>query len=169
MASYYYQDPSANEYCYHCIDGITDNLYLTGKDGARNYGALRAIGINTIISLTLRENFRTLRYPGMKYKRVEVPDDPTVRIDHLFDQVADRIHRGGRVLVHCYVGMSRAPTFVMAYLMKYHRMTLSQAYTLVRRQRPLVQPNCGFWRQLIEYERKLYGQVSVAVGQNGCY
>lgn len=65
--------------------------------------------------------------------------------------------RGGRTLVHCVAGVSRSATLCMIYLVKHERMTLRQAYHFVKSARPVVKPNVGFWKQMIEYERKLKG------------
>ena len=40
-----------------------------------------------------------------------------------------------QVLVHCHLGVSRAPTCVLAYLLTRHGMTLDQAREQVGRQR----------------------------------
>ncbi|KAG7318502.1 hypothetical protein KOW79_018257 [Hemibagrus wyckioides] len=40
-------------------------------------------------------------------------------------------------------------------------MSLMDAHTLVRACRPIIRPNCGFWKQLIDYERSLRGTNSV--------
>ena len=51
---------------------------------------------------------------------------------------------GGVVLVHCNMGLSRAPMIVMAYLMLILRRTLQDSWNLVRAVRPEVHPNPGF-------------------------
>ena len=58
---------------------------------------------------------------------------------------------GGRVLVHCYAGVSRSATIVISYLMKEHGMTLPAATQLVRSKRWFINPNRGFIRQLQVY------------------
>ena len=83
----------------------------------------------------------------------------------MFHQVADKIHevskRGGHVLVHCVAGVSRSSSLCIAYLIKYKRMTLRQAYYHVKQRRPIIRPNVGFFRQLIDYEKKILGKASV--------
>jgi len=39
--------------------------------------------------------------------------------------------------------------------MKYKRLNLRQAYELVSQRRTCVRPNPGFWRQLLDYEKRL--------------
>uniref|UniRef100_A0A914REV2 Dual specificity phosphatase catalytic domain-containing protein n=1 Tax=Parascaris equorum TaxID=6256 RepID=A0A914REV2_PAREQ len=34
-------------------------------------------------------------------------------------------------------------------------MTLRQAYHYVKSARPIIRPNVGFWKQMIDYERKI--------------
>lgn len=45
--------------------------------------------------------------------------------------------------------------------MKYMNMTLREAFRLVRSKRKIIRPNNGFFQQLIDYERSLYGQTTV--------
>jgi len=45
--------------------------------------------------------------------------------------------------------------------MKYHRMTLKDSYDFVKRKRPIISPNPGFWGHLIDYEKKLFGANTV--------
>ena len=47
--------------------------------------------------------------------------------------------------------------------MFYIRMTLHEAHTHVRKRRPIIRPNVGFWRQLIQYEEALYGRRTVSM------
>jgi len=59
-------------------------------------------------------------------------------------------HPKGGVLVHCEAGMSRSPTIVISYLVRYHNMSLSQAFVYVRARRGIA-PNYGFALQLIRF------------------
>jgi len=61
----------------------------------------------------------------------------------------------GRTLVFCAQGVSRSVSFVLAYLITHARMTLLEAYELVRQRRRLACPNVGFFKQLIDLERRL--------------
>jgi hypothetical protein len=59
-----------------------------------------------------------------------------------------------QVLVHCYAGVSRSVSLVVAWLMRHHRLSYKQAKVRVQRRRPLVNPNHGFRQQL-----KAFAQV----------
>ena len=50
-----------------------------------------------------------------------------------------------------------------AYLMKHKGMTLKVAYTHVRERRPFIRPNLSFFRQLIDYEKKIFKKNSVKI------
>jgi hypothetical protein len=69
----------------------------------------------------------------------------------------------GAVLVHCHSGVSRAPSLIIAWLMSVRGWTLSQSLAWLQLQRPQVQPNNGFMRQLINFERILTGQSSLSI------
>ena len=61
----------------------------------------------------------------------------------------------GSVLVHCVCGVSRSTTLCCAYLIKHHSMTVEQALVQLRSRRHIIQPNNGFLRQLVLYDRRL--------------
>lgn len=50
-------------------------------------------------------------------------------------------------------------TIVVAYLMKKHGMSLSQAMGHVKSRRPQAAPNAGFLLQLQELEKSLQGSL----------
>jgi protein-tyrosine phosphatase len=60
--------------------------------------------------------------------------------------------------VHCKAGKSRSATVVIAYLVLHESMSLSEAYNYVRRIRPEVNPNLGFWSALQKLEREKLGK-----------
>ena len=62
---------------------------------------------------------------------------------------------GGRVLIHCYAGISRSATVCLAYLMKSRNMRLEEAFEFVRKLRTVISPNLAFMLQLSKYEAEL--------------
>ncbi|XP_036410619.1 dual specificity protein phosphatase 18 [Megalops cyprinoides] len=145
------------------VSQITPSLFLSGADAALNKPLLSRKGITLIINATLEHSCPV--YRGVQCLRVPVADLPHSRLGDHFDRVAERIHknRTGGTLVHCAAGMSRSPALVMAYLMRYKGVTLREAHHWVQDSRPSVRPNAGFWRQLLDYEKKLYGKNTVKV------
>ncbi|XP_044075601.1 dual specificity protein phosphatase 18 [Siniperca chuatsi] len=145
------------------VSQITPTLFLSGADGALNAALVSQKGITLIVNATL--SHACPAYPGVEFVRVPVSDLPSARLGDHFDRVAERIHgnRAGGTLVHCAAGMSRSPALVMAYLMRYRGVTLCQAHRWVQESRPYVRLNAGFWEQLLQYERRLYGKNTVRV------
>jgi hypothetical protein len=88
---------------------------------------------------------------------LRIDDVPDADISQHFEEVnaflakAERLREG--VIVHCFAGMSRSPTLVLAYMMRVG-MTFDEAYELLAMQRPL-NINLGFMAQLRAYEKKL--------------
>nr|XP_033777731.1 dual specificity protein phosphatase 14 [Geotrypetes seraphini]XP_033777732.1 dual specificity protein phosphatase 14 [Geotrypetes seraphini] len=145
------------------IAEITSCLYLGRGSVASNRTLLLCRGITSIINATIEiPNFN---WPQFEYVKVPLADMPHAPISLYFDSVADKIHsiarKHGATLVHCAAGVSRSASLCIAYLMKYHKVSLLEAYNWVKSRRPVIRPNVGFWRQLIEYERKLFGKTSV--------
>lgn len=44
---------------------------------------------------------------------------------------------------------------------RFEALSLRQAHEVVLEQRPFVRPNAGFWRQLLDYEQRLFGRTSL--------
>lgn len=57
--------------------------------------------------------------------------------------------------MHCVAGISRSVTVTVAYLMQRHRLSLNDAFALVRSRKSDVAPNFHFMRQLHCFEREL--------------
>ncbi|EPT05494.1 hypothetical protein FOMPIDRAFT_96003 [Fomitopsis schrenkii] len=64
---------------------------------------------------------------------------------------------GGKVLVHCRVGVSRSATVTIAYVMKHLSLPLVDAYLIVRSRRlsVLIQPNMRLLYNLLGWEVRL--------------
>ncbi|XP_059144103.1 dual specificity protein phosphatase 14-like isoform X2 [Physella acuta] len=146
---------------------VTSSLYLSSAAAVRGE-KIRSLGITHIINVTLE--IPNLQLPNLESIQIHIEDTPTARLGLYFDRCADKIHqvekKGGKTLVHCVAGVSRSASLCIAYLMKYHSMSLEQAYRHVKRRRSVIHPNVGFWRQLIDFERRLFGRTSVKMVQS---
>jgi len=89
------------------------------------------------------------------YKKFEIEDSEHQIVSHIFEEtneyITEGIKRGG-ILVNCECGVSRSATVVLAYLMYSLNVNYDQAYLMLRKKRPVVKPNLGFKRQLIEWK-----------------
>ena len=57
----------------------------------------------------------------------------------------------GKILVHCFMGISRSASLILAYLIRHRKMKLNEAIRIVARKR-LIWPNEGFLGKLIQYQ-----------------
>lgn len=92
-------------------------------------------------------------------KCINISDTFEQLLDKFFDEAHNFIEEARRnkcnILVHCKAGISRSPTIAIAYLMRWKRLHLQDAYNLVKRCRPQISPNLNFMGQLVSYERYL--------------
>ena len=58
------------------------------------------------------------------------------------------INQGGRVLVHCFAGVSWSASMVIAYLMTEMGMSFAEAFSFVKQKWIVIFPNFGFVKQL---------------------
>ncbi|XP_053436857.1 dual specificity protein phosphatase 18-like [Nycticebus coucang] len=147
----------------HGLSQITNSLYISNGVAANNKVMLSNNRITTVINVSV-EVANTF-FEDIQYVQVPVADTPTSSLYDFFDPIADHIHsvemKQGRTLLHCAAGVSRSAALCLAYLMKYHAMTLLDAHTWAKSCRPIIRPNNGFWEQLIHYEFKLFSKNTV--------
>ena len=55
----------------------------------------------------------------------------------------DKARRKTNILIHCYAGISRSTTVLIAYLMRNHGISLDIGLDLVRSKRWFIYPNSG--------------------------
>jgi len=140
------------------LNMIIDRLYLGGIKGANNTERLQQLGITHI--LTLGRDFAPYNTKPFTWKRFAIDDTPNTKITPILDDAVDFIkeamdQKDGKILVHCWAGMSRSACCVMAYLIR--ELKYDSYYTalyFVRRRRNIVSPNTGFGKEMIEYDKK---------------
>jgi len=136
------------------IDEITDKIFLGNYDGQRERNKLNDIGITNIL---VCGNFFQKFYPNdFIYYVVEIDDNYEQNIIDFFEETYLYIERSFKVYVHCGSGVSRAPSFVIAYLMKKNSWNYDTAFNFVEKKRQVINPNPSFVSQLKLYESKIF-------------
>ncbi|KAJ7173617.1 protein-tyrosine phosphatase-like protein [Mycena filopes] len=128
---------------------IDDKLFLGNLSTAESPQLLAQLGITHVLSvcpdyLEVPAHLKHLSLPMMDDEHYDILEhlDVTCRF------IQDASDAGGRVLVHCVMGISRSATVVCAYLMFSQTISAGQAVRLVRARRPQARPNYNFLRQL---------------------
>ncbi|CAF0788527.1 unnamed protein product [Brachionus calyciflorus] len=147
------------------IAKITDNLYLSSFAGATEHN-FKKFGITCVISVC--KETPKIELPNLESVKLNVLDRPNELLSLHFDTLTDKIHeiiseKKGSCLVHCVAGISRSATIILAYLMKYLKISLKEAHSHVKSKRPFIRPNLGFWKQLVDYEKSLFQTNSVRI------
>lgn len=146
------------------ISQITDYLYLSGCTGLTPE-RLKGLGITCTINCIkgIKQKFPT----WVEHLYIPVEDEETENLRPHFNAVLELIekHRktGGKTLVYCGLGISRSASFVIAYFMEKHSMSLHDAYKRVQKSRSIICPNVGFFKQLLEREMILYGKTTITI------
>jgi len=137
---------------------ITDFLYVSGVDVAKDLNIMNSCGITHVINMCgcSAPNYFPLKF---QYQRLPIRDHNSVDISPLLLSLVASIERvrsnGGVVLVHCVKGISRSTTVAIAYLMWSKRMDLNTAFRFVKTCRPIINPNAGFFFQLNDWGNQL--------------
>lgn len=148
------------------VNEVYPGLFVGDAVAAKDKSFLRRMGINYVLNTAEGKRYTQvdtdhLYYrdcPSIRYKGFQLMDLPTTDISKYFHIAAnfidEGISHGGRVLVHCFMGVSRSATCAIAFLMIKRGMSLSEAMALVRSRRD-IHPNEGFFRQLQQLDREL--------------
>jgi len=139
------------------ISEILENkLYLTDMFAANDKGLLINRNIKGIISLGgFEEQVYYIHHDGIEHHYVYIDDDEDEPISEHFKECVDFIDSiDGAVLVHCYAGISRSATIVIAYLMIKRGMVYEEAIRFVQKKRSFICPNKGFLKELEKYPKK---------------
>ncbi|KAG7383761.1 hypothetical protein PHYBOEH_009794 [Phytophthora boehmeriae] len=143
---------------------ILDHVLLGSSENAADSGLLYILGITHICNCAKQvENSFEGEFVYLKLNLHDSMDEELIPHFQTITKFLKRVERlQGRALVHCISGASRSPALLVAYLMIDKQMPLLDAYNMVRRKRPVVQPNQAFRLQLAKYELMLFGTSSVA-------
>jgi len=172
------KQPSANLYDSHNLamyfyaelseitEILPNTLYLSGCSPV-TADNLESLGITAVVcALSEHEERRMMSdraFPeSVKRMFVRLIDSESSDIAQHFESagrfIEEEIQAGGRCLIHCAAGISRSATIVLSFLMRHRNHDLRSAFNLVKSKRRVVRPNNGFFQNLIDYERSIFGQ-----------
>ena len=148
------------------IDLVIDQLYISGEDVATNKQLLMQHNITHILNLTT--NIKNKFEAEIEYKNISCYDLPSQDVRKHFVESFNFIEgalsscSNSNVLIHCNAGVSRASSFVIAYLMQKRKFTtFKEAFEFLKQKRAKICPNNGFVRQLKELENDLMSQSNI--------
>lgn len=120
---------------------IWERLWVGGLADAEVLAAGNPHGIATVISLS--EFPAEAHCKGVNYLHFPFHDGlpiPVRKFDAILDAIEENI-RWGTVLLHCSVGVSRAPSLAASWMATVGYKNLNAAVDEIRRVRPLIDPS----------------------------
>ncbi|XP_053926836.1 dual specificity protein phosphatase 13-like [Cuculus canorus] len=146
------------------LDQVWPNIYLGDAWAARSKTTLQSLNITHILNAadgpySINTGAKYYQDLQIEYYGVEAFDSPSFDLSIFFYDAANFIGKalntsGGKVFVHCAMGISRSATLVLAFLMIHENMTLVDALKAVGAHRDIC-PNSGFLSQLRDLDIKL--------------
>ena len=133
---------------------IFEFLYLGSEWNASNLEEMTQNRITHVLNVTREiDNFYPAVFTYLNIREYDTEETDLLKFwDRTFNFIQSCQAGGGRVLVHCKMGISRSAATVAAFAMKYYGWSLSRTMELLKTKRKIVKPNDGFLAQLITYE-----------------
>ncbi|MGO9336136.1 MAG: dual specificity protein phosphatase family protein [Terracidiphilus sp.] len=129
---------------------VWERLYIGSLADAERLADGNPHGISTVISLSEIPVERNRR--DINYVHLPIEDDepvPVQQFDAIMVALTECIRRG-TVLLHCGVGVSRAPSLAAAYMDAVGCMGIDSALDEIRKIRPFIHPSTTLVKSLKE-------------------
>ncbi|CAD8196374.1 unnamed protein product [Paramecium pentaurelia] len=136
-------------------------IYVGGYEGAKDLETLKRLKIRAVLTASQETAVQYSDLIVQFHHVIQAHDKDDYNILQFADQTFDFIERHRKhtnILVHCFLGISRSPTIVAAYLMRKNNMNMEKALWKLKSKRRQVNPNSGFLKQLLNYEKLLQQQ-----------
>ncbi len=153
--------PTASAKINNChILQVLDYLYLGAEEDATNLTKLKDLGVTHVLNCAGGYiNTGTDFYGAeVEYLEFEAEDDDSYDMMQHFDTAYQFIEgarkAGGKVMLHCIMGINRSGLLTVAYCMVNKNTGPISAARLVKKVRPMLLTNRGFQRQLVTFARE---------------
>lgn len=145
------------------LSQITDNIWLGNERDAKDYELLHGLGIKNVLNVTGNIPNYFEHEMCMNYHRLTATDSHDQNLLQHFNAGSDFINevckRNEKVLVHCWAGVSRSPTIILSYFIRFKGLTVKEALGIVQCRRNIVAPNLNFMGQLERYAMQCENNV----------
>lgn len=139
---------------------IQENLYIGAYWPRLNFETCKKAGITAIVNL-MEVNHYNPTVLGYKYLHKGFPDDsypPHSYLKEILDFIDLNIQNGGKVLIHCAMGISRSGGIVIAWLLKNHsNWKWNDALNYVHKSR-LIYPAIEIKESILDYFEMIEGK-----------
>eukprot|EP00759_Apiculatamorpha_spiralis_P042449 PhF_6_TR40497/c1_g1_i1/m.60596 len=143
-------------------DKVLDFLYLGSVRTVQSERVMRMLGISCIITCGSQLQILSPLPPGIDHHIIPLCDletaDVRVHFEHVLAVLEEMRLEGRNVIVHCFAGVSRSSSCVVAYIMAKMHKTFDEAMQFVKEHRPAANPNEGFRKQLMKFETEIQGR-----------
>jgi protein-tyrosine phosphatase len=134
------------------LNFISGFLAIGSEKAAHDLDLLRREGVTHVLNLTAADCHPEVQRT-MTWHKIELRDSFTEDLLAHLKGALEFIDRArasnGKVLVHCFAGISRSVAVAIGYVMWSEQRTLSEAMALVQCHRPCASPNLNFVGQLL--------------------
>ena len=152
---------------YACI--IDNFLYFGNKKPALNDYELTRIGIKAIVCLLPKGQEIYHNPEQFTVLNINTDDFITYSLKNWGEKtskfIEENINNNKPVYVHCAQGVSRSTSCVIYYLMAKKGMNLKDSFKLVKSKRIVASPTIGFFNDLIEFDKILFGKNSITLAE----
>ena len=138
------------------------SIYLGDINSVQNKEFLKNKKITHVLSAIYKEKdsyeFDLINNLNLNHLLIPADDSSNFDLKANFHKASDFIYnsiQNGNVLVHCYAGVSRSTSCLIAYYIKYQNMNVDNALTFIKVKRSVVFPNKGFIKQLRVFEEEI--------------
>ncbi|MBI5666974.1 MAG: dual specificity protein phosphatase family protein [Chloroflexi bacterium] len=131
---------------------VTPQLHVGGQHLPHGWPILKRRGITAVVSLRGEYDDYAAGIAPSRYLYLPTVDNHAPPLAYLVQGatfIREEVERGGRVYIHCWEGVGRAPTMAAAYLVSIG-FTPAQAWQLIRTARPFIRPTLA---QIEQVER----------------
>ncbi|MGF1581160.1 MAG: dual specificity protein phosphatase family protein [Gemmataceae bacterium] len=123
------------------MDWITDSIVIGSYNDSQHVSEVRKARVQSILRLIQANKGADRDELGLQRLAVvpliDGPGNDERCLRAAIDTLARLVEEMPPVLVHCRAGISRAPTVVAGYLVKYEGMKLRNAFGLIRSKRQI--------------------------------
>jgi len=139
---------------------VYENIYLSGYNSANDLEFLSKNKFTHIVNCAKSsKSFTQETFENIEYLNLTIEDDPgfpimeSIKIFIDFIEKLNKSNPNRKILVHCFEGISRAPSLLAAYLIWKLKINKESALKMIKDKRPCVEINLGFLYQLEKWNQ----------------